>query len=153
MSPTDTFTIFLNGSSELQTVAAGQAYLSNLEITVPFYVMTVALPNGTNGVAYNQTLAAFGGQPPYSWTNISGALPPGLTLATNGVISGTPTNSGMFYFTVQVTDAASNTATQLLTLMVGSPPGVALPPMTNSVPVGSNVIISVSVVGTGPNGA
>lgn len=34
LSPTDTLTIFLLGSSELQTVTAGQAYLSNLEITV-----------------------------------------------------------------------------------------------------------------------
>ena len=67
-------------------------------------------------MAYNQTLAASGGQTPYSWTNSSGALPPGLTLATNGVISGTPTTNGTFNFTVKVTDALSATATQALTL-------------------------------------
>ncbi len=34
LSPTDTFTVILAGSSEFQTVTDGQAYLSNLEITV-----------------------------------------------------------------------------------------------------------------------
>ena len=64
-------------------------------------VTTTSLPNGTNGVAYNQTLTATGGQKPYTWTNISGTLPPGLTLATNGVISGTPTVAGTSNFTVR----------------------------------------------------
>ena len=36
-----------------------------------------------------------------SWSLASGTLPPGLTLASNGVISGTPTQSGTFNFTVQ----------------------------------------------------
>ena len=81
-------------------------------------VNTTSLPNGANGVAYNQTLAAFGGQPPYIWTNNSGVLPPGLTLATNGVISGTPTANGTFNFTVKVTDAASNTSAITLELTV-----------------------------------
>ena len=72
-------------------------------------------------MAYNQTLAAFGGQTPYSWTNISGALPPGLSLATNGVISGTPTANGTFNFAVKVTDALSATATQMLALTVSAP--------------------------------
>jgi formylglycine-generating enzyme required for sulfatase activity len=81
-------------------------------------VATAALPSGTNGVAYNQTLVAVGGRTPYSWTNISGSLPPGLTLATNGVISGTPTTNGTNKFTVKVTDALSATATQALALTV-----------------------------------
>ncbi len=91
----------------------------NLTIT-PLQVTTTSLPNGTNGVAYSQTLSVSGGQPPYSWTNSSGVLPPGLTLATNGVISGTPTTNGTFNFTVKVTDALSDTATQALALTVVS---------------------------------
>ncbi len=104
-------------------------------------------------MAYNQTLAASGGQPPYSWTNISGALPPGLALATNGMISGTPTTDGTFNFTVKVTDTLSETATQGLVLTVGSPPSdITLQPTNNLVvvPVGSNVTFAVSVTGTGP---
>jgi predicted ribonuclease YlaK len=41
-------------------------------------------------------------------------------LDTNGVISGTPVNSGTNRFIVRVTDAASATANQLLTLVVNA---------------------------------
>ena len=88
-------------------------------ISLALVVTTTSLPSGDDGVAYNQTLAAFGGQKPYNWTIISGVLPPGLTLATNGLISGIPTtNGGTFNFTVQVMDANTNTATQTLKLTV-----------------------------------
>ena len=79
-------------------------------------VTTLALPNGTNGLAYSQQLSAIYGQLPYSWSLIFGSLPSGLTLATNGLISGTPTNNGTFNFTVKVTDILSETATQTLEL-------------------------------------
>jgi hypothetical protein len=134
-------------------VPAGTDTASNFFASPYVIVSTTALPGGTNGVAYNQTLAAFGGQPPYSWTNISGALPPGLMLATNGVISGTPTISGTFDFTARVTDAINDTATQPLTLAISRPPGVVwIQPTNNSVavPIGSNVSFSVAVAGTGP---
>ena len=116
-------------------------------------VTTTSLPNGTNGVAYSQTLVAAGGQTPYTWTNSSGALPPGLMLATNGVISGIPTTNGTFNFTVKVTDALSSTATQALALTAFGPPSVVwIQPTNNSVTVtvGNNVSLAVSVAGTGP---
>src|ERR1022692_3949042 len=116
-------------------------------------VTTTSLPNGTNGVAYSQTLVAAGGQTPYTWTNSSGALPPGLMLATNGVISGIPTTNGTFNFTVKVTDALSSTATQALVLTAFGPPSVVwIQPTNNSVTVtvGNNVSLAVSVTGTGP---
>ncbi len=97
-------------------------------------VTTTSLPQGTNGVAYNQALAASGGQAPYLWTNSSGTLPTGLTLATNGVISGTPTTNGTYNFTVKVTDASSSTATQALTLNISPPLEVT----TVSLPSGTN---------------
>jgi hypothetical protein len=125
----------------------------NLVITTPLQITTPSLPNGTNNVAYSQALTASGGQPPYSWTNVSGALPPGLALATNGVISGVPTTNGTFDFTVKVTDTLGGTATQALALTVPSLPGVIWIQPTNSpvaVAVGSNVSFSVSVTGAGP---
>ena len=124
----------------------------NLTIGLPLPVITTSLPYGTNGVVYNQTLMAAGGQTPYSWTNISGALPPGLTLAASGVISGTPTTNGTFNFTVEVTDALSHTATQALALTVIGLPSVMIQPTNSSVAVlvGGKVTFSVSVSGTGP---
>ena len=77
------------------------------------------LLGGTQGSAYNQTLTAGGGTPPYSWTLVSGSnLPAGLTLSTGGVISGTPTGTGTTSFTVQVTDSSSPVQTAQATLSI-----------------------------------
>lgn len=46
------------------------------------------------------------------------ALPPGLTMASDGGISGTPLTAGTFSFTVTATDAHHFSASQLLTLKV-----------------------------------
>jgi hypothetical protein len=66
--------------------------------------LTNQLPAGTNAVFYTHTISAHGGTAPYTFLFASGALPPGLTLATNGNISGTPTNAGDFLFIVTATD-------------------------------------------------
>jgi len=92
-------------------------------------ITTTSLPTGTNGAAYGQTLQASGGQAPYTWSipNYSADPPPNLTLATNGMLSGTPTSAGgPFYFDVQVTDAAATTAYQTLSLYLVNP---SLPPL------------------------
>ena len=81
----------------------------------------VALSIG-NGSNVNITLSATGGTAPYSWTIISGTLPNGLTLATNGVFNGTSTQTGTQTDTVQATDATGGTASQQYTLTVAAPP-------------------------------
>src|SRR5207237_3613174 len=69
------------------------------------------LQNGNTGVAYNQTITASGGFPPYTFSVLSGALPAGLTLnSATGAITGTPTTSGTASFAIQVTDFAGNIA-------------------------------------------
>lgn len=68
------------------------------------------LPAGTNGVVYNNAMTVTaGGQGPYNWslTSASAGLPPGLSLSPNGVISGTPTQSGTFdNIVIQMTDSS-----------------------------------------------
>ena len=104
------------GTNVLQPQETWNFFL--IKVSVGLAITTTSLPGGSIGVPYSQNLAVSGGQPPYKWTNTSGTLPPGLKLATNGMISGTPTNSGVFNFTVNVTDAATNSATQAVTLTV-----------------------------------
>ena len=74
----------------------------------PVVVTTASLPNGVVGQAYSQGLSASGGQPPYIWNLMSGALPAGLALAANGVISGTPTAGAAALFTVRALDSAAS---------------------------------------------
>ncbi len=68
-------------------------------------ITTLSLPNGEVAVPYSQTLARSGGTAPFVWSLASGALPPGLTLSAGGLLSGTPTMSGAYTFSVTVTDA------------------------------------------------
>jgi hypothetical protein len=73
-------------------------------------ITTNSLPGAQVSQPYSVTLAASGGQAPYTWGMASGtdSLPPGLTLAASmGTISGTPTTSNAFTFTVQVSDSSS----------------------------------------------
>ncbi len=74
------------------------------------------LNTGAIGVPYEQVLLATGGQKPYTWTLIGGALPPGLTLQASGIISGTPTVDpnvtypNTYNFGVKVVDSQTPTA-------------------------------------------
>lgn len=76
----------------------------------PLDIMTTSLPNAAVGEFYTTTLTATGGLPPYTWSVSSGSLPPGLSLSSSGVISGTPTTAGTFNFTIQVTDSSMGMA-------------------------------------------
>ena len=86
-----------------------------------------SLPPATENSSYTENLTASGGVPPYSFalTSSSNPLPAGLSLSpTTGQISGTPTSSGTFTFSVQVTDSAlptPNTLIANLSITVNSP--------------------------------
>ena len=72
---------------------------------VPIEIITVALPAGVRGVAYEAKLEATGGTPPLSWSLASGSLlPPGLRLQESGKLSGTPQAAGMFTLSLDVSD-------------------------------------------------
>jgi hypothetical protein len=85
--------------------------------------ITTASPIGaTVGTAFSQTFAASNGISPYTWGVQSGALPSGLSLNTAGLLSGTPTQSGLFSFTVAVTDSSGESASSAFSLIVALPP-------------------------------
>ncbi|WP_342377312.1 putative Ig domain-containing protein [Myxococcus stipitatus] len=84
-------------------------------------VTTTVLPEATRGEPYSTTLALSGGKAPYAWTLNRGALPSGLDLSSEGVISGTPTTVGTTSFDVVVEDASGTTATRTLELTTKEP--------------------------------
>ncbi len=104
------------------TDAAGQTSNAPFSFTIrpAVSISTTSLPNGTIAVAYSANVAGSGGLLPYAFALSNGALPPGLSLAANGAITGTPTGSGSFSFVVRVTDGVSQTATSNLNIFIGS---------------------------------
>jgi hypothetical protein len=108
-------------------------------------ITTTSLPNGTVGVAYAATtLQASGGDGSYTWSVTGGALPAGLTLSSGGVLSGTPTASGPFTFTVQASSAGGTlTGTKALSITVGYP---TLAPLTFQSAPASKQCYAVNVV-------
>jgi hypothetical protein len=103
---------------------AGQVDTQALSILInpatPPIITTTSLDGGTVGLAYSQPLQASGGTGSLVWSISGGSLPANLTLSSDGVISGTPTNAGTSNFTVRVTDALAQSDTQPLSIVVSA---------------------------------
>jgi hypothetical protein len=146
------FPVAVSDSGNPPTVVTQQFSITIQSAAAPLQITTTFLNEGTNGSFYTQTIQVTGGQPPYTWfiPVYSADLPPQLSLATNGVLSGTlNTNGGPFYFDVDVTDGAANTAEQLLSVYIVSPvlplviTNVSLPAGT----VGASYHVQLGVTG------
>src|SRR5262249_34232703 len=81
-------------------------------------ISPAALPAATVDGSYSQAITANSGNPTYTFSISAGSLPPGLSLDSGGLLSGTPTTAGTYPFTVEVTDAAASTATQAYSFSV-----------------------------------
>jgi hypothetical protein len=82
------------------------------------------LADGEETVAYSGSLSASGGAAPYTFTVTGGTLPPGLTLAGDGALAGTPTKAGEYTFTAQVEDANGGTASHDFTIDISAGPSL-----------------------------
>ncbi|MBI5281298.1 MAG: putative Ig domain-containing protein [Candidatus Solibacter usitatus] len=109
------FTIQVSDSGKKQL---SRAYTINVRTLVG--VTTKSLPDGTQGESYSAQLDAQGGLAPYLYEVAEGALPPGLTLARTGQITGTPTRPGYFSFIVRAIDNNQRTAVASLAIRVFS---------------------------------
>lgn len=94
-----------DGSSLRTMTPTGGTGAGSPLIPTVLTITTTSLPNGSIGSPYDVFMTAAGGTPPYMWAITAGALPPGLSMSPEGEISGTPTTTGTFDFTVQVTDS------------------------------------------------
>jgi hypothetical protein len=78
-----------------------------------------SLPNALVGQAYSDALTASGGTGPYKFAVTAGALPAGITLTSDGLLSGTATNNATNKFAVQATDSLGATGSRNYTLISG----------------------------------
>ncbi|WP_217277646.1 lamin tail domain-containing protein [Corallococcus exiguus] len=83
-------------------------------------VTSLGLGDGRVGQPYAFNLTASGGRAPLTWS-FTGTLAAGLTLSTDGAVSGTPTAAGSTLFTATVRDAEGQTASARLIVMVQPP--------------------------------
>lgn len=82
-------------------------------------ITTNTLSDATNNLYYAQPIATLGGIAPFAWSITAGTLPAGLAIdPLTGVISGIPTASGSFTFTVSVTDSTLATSSKELTINI-----------------------------------
>jgi hypothetical protein len=89
----------------------------------PVSVLSSALQDATAGVAYTASLSASGGTGgPYSFAITAGALPTGLSISTNGVLSGVAIKAATYSFTVTATDPTGITGSRELSLAVDAAP-------------------------------
>jgi hypothetical protein len=104
-------------------------------------ITTTTLPSGTVGAAYSATLAGHTPNPPLTWT--ATGLPPGLTLAPDGTISGTPTTPGTSTITATATDNIGAPTTQAFTITITQAPTVpGLPINVTATPGDGQVALS-----------
>ncbi len=133
------------------TVTDSQGHTGSVKcsvMVVPPVTSTCACSSGQQGVALTPvTMVGSGGVGgPYTFT--ATGLPAGVTISSSGVISGTPTVSGTFSYTVTVTDSAGNKGTVNCTITVK-----AAPPVTSTCACSSGqqgvALTPVTMVGSG----
>jgi hypothetical protein len=88
-----------------------------IDVMPGLFIQQQSLAPTIRGVPYGFQLTAAGGGT-QTWSIASGQLPPGITLASSGALSGTPIQTGDFTFVVKVTDGTIRSDTETLTLRV-----------------------------------
>ena len=108
----------------------GQTESRTLSITInrtdtDISILSPSLPVGIIGTPYNRTacginfsgtLQATGGDNDYRWSVSKGSLPAGLSLSTDGEITGSPTTAGSSTFTLKVQDGEDNSSSKVFTI-------------------------------------
>jgi large repetitive protein len=130
VSTSRTYTVLVEAADAAGVAAPGfRQFILNVS---PLSITTNSIPYGNVGSAYNTTFIATGGTGSLSWSVPFGYyLPPGLNLAANGILSGTPTETGQFYFGVAVTDQSGHTATNYYGINIYAPGAFAPVTMGN----------------------
>ncbi len=125
---TSSFTVTVTDSKSATASAQGSIVIA---AAASLTIAPATLPDAQINSPYSQTFTATGGTAPYTFSVSSGTLPSGLTL-TGAVLSGTPTVSGNFNFTISAQDSTTPsplTGSNSYSLIV-SPSSLTISPAT-----------------------
>jgi len=87
------------------------------------FVTSSPLTNGTQNSAYSNAIVAASGSGTYTYVVTVGSTPTGITLNSDGTLTGTPTGTGTSNFTVKATDSFGNTGSQAYQLTINASGG------------------------------
>jgi len=129
--------------------SASQAY--SIEVICPEITVLPTLPSGVVGLPpYNETISAGGSlRTPYTFVEIDvppnpSMLPPGLTLASDGKVTGMPLAPGDYSFRVRATDQAGCSGDGTVTLHINAvAPGGAIPALSHSAMLVLSLVLAV----------
>lgn len=126
-----------------------QQYTGTVGAAVAPTITTTSL-GGTlqTGVSYFQPTEVTGSAP-ITWAVYAGTLPDGLVLTSIGVISGTPTGSGAFDFTLRATNSAGYDDQQFTGTIAGTAPTISTTSL-NPLSQGAAFLQIPSFAGTSP---
>jgi hypothetical protein len=113
-------------------------------------VVTITTPSSatwTAGLAFSQAVNAVGGTGAKTFSTPAANLPPGITLAAGGSLTGTPTTAGSYSFTITATDAVGATGTQNYTMVVNPPVAVNTTSLPNWTVNAANYSVTFSASG------
>jgi hypothetical protein len=131
------------------TDSNGTSATANLSITiqaVPALSITATSVSAAVNTPLSYALSATGGVAPFTWTAL-GSLPAGLTLSSDGVISGTPAAAGGYTVSVKVTDSRGVSATANLSVTIQATPNLAI--TTTAINAVANTPMSYAMLVTG----
>jgi hypothetical protein len=110
-----------------------------------------ATSTGVLGVAFSQSFTSSGGSGTVTYTTAS-TLPIGLTLASDGTLSGTPGQTGTFPITVNATDANTCTGTSSTYSLVIGCPAVTVDPIVSQILCTGGMTFPVNFSGSPASG-
>ncbi|MEM1022679.1 MAG: Ig domain-containing protein [Myxococcota bacterium] len=110
------FSLTVQVEDDLGEIAIGVVTLLVVPESDGVAFIPTALAQAIVGEAYAFQLEAVGGQPPFSFTGAG--LPPGLSLTEAGLLGGTPSEVGVFRFTLSVRNQLGIVSSEAFELQV-----------------------------------